>query len=116
MPFAHCRNLKKDCSVNPHPQPFSQWEKGERLKSVTDRSQAIRSFSLSHWERVRVRSKFMVNCRRSVTYANSGEPSATRTCEPLVKYRLLYRRRAATGLLNLTEEIWSGRRGSNPHI
>ena len=23
-----CRNLKKDCSVNPHPQPFSQWEKG----------------------------------------------------------------------------------------
>src|SRR6266496_283746 len=40
MPFAHCRNLKKDCSVNPHPQPFSQWEKGERLKSVTDQSQA----------------------------------------------------------------------------
>src|SRR5229473_2200753 len=37
MPFAHCRNLKKDCSVNPHPQPFSQWEKGERPKSVTDR-------------------------------------------------------------------------------
>jgi hypothetical protein len=27
---------KKDCSVKPHPQPFSQWEKGERLKSVTD--------------------------------------------------------------------------------
>src|SRR5881628_2810313 len=43
MPFAHCRNLKKDCSVNPHPQPFSQWEKGERLKSVTDRSQACDS-------------------------------------------------------------------------
>src|SRR5438034_11503802 len=34
MPFAHCRDLKKDCSVSPHPQPFSQWEKGERLKSV----------------------------------------------------------------------------------
>src|SRR5216683_5615765 len=42
MPFAHCRNLKKDCSVNPHPQPFSQWEKGERLKSVTDRLAILR--------------------------------------------------------------------------
>ena len=33
----HARTVeiqKKDCSVNPHPQPFSQWEKGEKLKSA----------------------------------------------------------------------------------
>src|ERR1700730_4750223 len=42
MPFAHCRNVRKDCSVNPHPQPFSHWEKGERLKSVTRSGSGLR--------------------------------------------------------------------------
>src|SRR2546425_336376 len=59
------------------------------------------------WHECRL-AAFTGGSRSPVTYANSGEPSTTRTCEPLVKYRLLYQRRAAIGLLNLTEKIGAG--------
>jgi len=34
----HSRTVetKKDCSVNPHPQPFSQWEKEEKGSKKTE--------------------------------------------------------------------------------